>query len=220
MGFSGNKFTYSNRRKESAEVKVCLDRCFGNDKWCSISPACKVRHLVAHISDHNPIFLSLDSNIDQIRKPFRFEDMWFRDSSFLNFVSSKWSSWNDSPAPLLDKLSFMQGALEEWNKSLFAHVGKHLKTLNEKLENISNLPRTAAKIELEGAIRNQIFEWCVREEIMWLREWDKNTKFFHRRASARRKKNNISFLTTKSGDVIDNKASMESEVTSYFSRLF
>lgn len=59
LGFLGNKFTYSNRRRGSAEVKVRLDRFFGDAQWCLKFPNAKVKHLVSPVSGHCPIFYVL-----------------------------------------------------------------------------------------------------------------------------------------------------------------
>lgn len=193
-----------------------------NDKWCSLFPAAEVRHLVAPVSDHCPFALSLDSSVNLKRANFRFEDMWLRDSSCLSFVTSRWSMCRE-----LSPSSHMQDALVDWNKSRFGNAGKHLKSLTANLERVSSLPRTNDNIAEEDKFQNHRSEWCIREEILWkqrsrvlwLREGDNNTRFFHRRASVRRKQNNISFLTSQEGNILDDPVSIECEVISYFSIL-
>lgn len=55
-----------------------------------------MRHLVAPTSDHCPIMLSLWPGTGRVPKIFIFEDMWLRDPSFNQFVSTKWSSLDTS----------------------------------------------------------------------------------------------------------------------------
>ena len=45
--FSGNPFTWSNRRDRLANIKEMLDRVFPNDKWRILFPKVAVRHIPA-----------------------------------------------------------------------------------------------------------------------------------------------------------------------------
>lgn len=108
LGFSGQNFTYSNQRQESTEVKVHLDRFFGNTRWCSLFDNTKVRHLIAPTSDHCPFFLSTTPFKASIQKLFRFEDLWLRDNTFLNFVRSKWLALDADSGCLMDKLKLFK----------------------------------------------------------------------------------------------------------------
>ncbi|KAL0300467.1 UNVERIFIED_CONTAM: hypothetical protein Sangu_3119300 [Sesamum angustifolium] len=54
----------------------------------------------------------------------------------------------------------------------------------------------------------------------WLRESDRNTKFFHARASSRCKKNEISRLKGEDGVFVKKKEDTQNIITAYFSNLF
>ena len=47
--------------------------------------------------------------------------------------------------------------------------------------------------------------WKQRSRIKWLREGDKNTNFFHRKATWRRNKNKIVKLKREDGSWADNR---------------
>lgn len=61
----------------------------------------------------------------------------------------------------------------------------------------------------EKEVENRLYEMFEREEIMakqrsridWLREGDRNTSFFHARASARRRTNKIKVLRRVDGSI-------------------
>jgi hypothetical protein len=58
--------------------------------------------------------------------------------------------------------------------------------------------------------------WLQRSHISWLKEGDRNTRYFHRKAVWRAKKNNITKL--KKGDVwIEKPEDIEEEAVSFFS---
>jgi hypothetical protein len=53
-----------------------------------------------------------------------------------------------------------------------------------------------------------------RSRVLWLKEGDYNTKYFHRKAAGRVKKNKIKFLKKEDDQFTKNKADMEAIVTS------
>ena len=59
--------------------------------------------------------------------------------------------------------------------------------------------------------------WKQRSRIMWLTEGDRNTRFFHLRASQRRRRNRISKLKKHDGTVTVNEEEMGAMATDFFS---
>lgn len=52
VGFKGNSFTFSNRRKGSMETKACLDRVLATHQWRTLFPFAQVTHIACTSSDH------------------------------------------------------------------------------------------------------------------------------------------------------------------------
>ncbi|KAL0410749.1 UNVERIFIED_CONTAM: hypothetical protein Slati_3664600 [Sesamum latifolium] len=79
-----------------------------------------------------------------------------------------------------------------------------------------------------AALREQLDECLVREEIMWkqrgkaqwLQEGDMNTAFFHARASARLRKNAITRLKLGNGSWSNSAEEVQQVITDYFQQLF
>ncbi len=59
-----------------------------------------------------------------------------------------------------------------------------------------------------------------RSRVLWLKDVDRNTKFFHARAFSRRRKNKISGLRDEYGCWRDDPEELKGIMTRYFSRLF
>lgn len=63
--------------------------------------------------------------------------------------------------------------------------------------------------------------WLQRSRISWLREGDRNTNFFHRKASARAKKNKIRRLKKRDGSYTENADDeMKVAALDFFRRLY
>lgn len=124
----------------------------------------------------------------KVKRPFRFEDMWLgtlllRILWVVNGMSNEVAIFS-----LMNRLSYLMDDITNWNKSCFENVRQRMRALEKELESISNLPRMIENQQWEDGVRNQMTEWCIREEILWrqrsrvqwLKKGDKNTRFFHR----------------------------------------
>jgi hypothetical protein len=71
----------------------------------------------------------------------------------------------------------------------------------------------------ELLLREEIM-WRQRSRITWLKHGDQNTKFFHRKATWRAKKNKISTLQKEDGTIIENPTELQSMANEYFDSMY
>ena len=57
LGFSGPRFTWTNRREIQGLIQERIDRFFVNPSWCLLYPEARVSHLTRYHSDHCLILL-------------------------------------------------------------------------------------------------------------------------------------------------------------------
>ncbi|XP_075665407.1 uncharacterized protein LOC142635078 [Castanea sativa] len=57
IGFSGPRFTWTNRREVQALIQERIDRIFVNPSWCLLYPKARVVHLTRCHLDHCPVML-------------------------------------------------------------------------------------------------------------------------------------------------------------------
>lgn len=62
--------------------------------------------------------------------------------------------------------------------------------------------------------------WKQRSKIKWLKEGDKNTRFFHMMATSKRKKNKIHKIMNSEGDWLDNQQDIARVGVKFYSDQF
>jgi hypothetical protein len=77
-----------------------------------------------------------------------------------------------------------------------------------------------AKRELDEVLYREEMMWLQRSRISWLREGDRNTKYFHRKAMWRGKKNKINRLRRVDGSWCLDEDEIQGMAGSYFKSMF
>ncbi|CAM8888030.1 unnamed protein product [Rhodiola kirilowii] len=228
LGYKGLPFTYSNNRVGEFETRARLDRAFSNEEWRMLFPNFEVRHLISTVSDHLPLILDIQKRRGARRmKLFRFEPMWMRHGDFNNLISKCWTEAGGS-STLGDKLNHCRRELTKWNRQSFGKVGCRISTLKKNIEQLKGQFRSPEVIEKEAELCEELEEWLAREELLWrqrsrvewLNEGDLNTKFFHQRASHRRKKNSIQKIQGDDGEWITEEVSICDKAVRFYESLF
>ncbi|CAM8933405.1 unnamed protein product [Rhodiola kirilowii] len=225
LGFSGLPFTYSNRRAGSLETRVRLDRAFGNMLWKDRFNRYEVLHLITATSDHMPLLVNFQRRINCSKERlFRFEPMWLRHKDFSNFLKDCWVRNSSSQSSLRAKLTDCSHQLMKWNNEVFGVVQKRIKAIKKEIEQVKTKFRTEKVIEEEAQLYGELDEWLAREELLWrqrsriewLKEGDSNTKFFHARASQRKRKNTVRKIKGADGSWITGDTDICDEASRYF----
>lgn len=134
----------------------------------------------------------------------------------------------DSVAGIQSKLLLLSGDLTTWDRIHFGNVRQEIKQLKKELDNLRAATGRFAPSHAETKITDRLVELYHREEILWRQrarlEWlahgDKNTYFFHLRASRRRRKNQIKSLQLPDGRVSENKDELEEATTQFYENLY
>ena len=158
------------------------------------------------VSDHSPIVLEA-GGFSLGKSPFRFENMWLKIDGFKDLVRSWWNGYSVkgySNHYIAEKFKALKKDLKIWNKEVVDNVSSNrVKAFSclqcwEAKENDN--PLTLGDMEAKNLAIENYKKWALLEETswrqksreIWLREGDKNTKYFHKMANARARRNFLS----------------------------
>ena len=162
------QFISSNKRPAKANVKERLDQALANTDWRVLFPNAKVKHFPIIKSDHAPILLLTQGDLNSYPKPFRFEAVWIRDTISNKVISMAWNQ------PLLGsptfkfstKLKEVKKKLKEWNKETFGNIQHQLTQIKAQLSALQNLKPTTSNLAAEENLKALHNELLAREEIL------------------------------------------------------
>jgi len=212
MGFSGAKYTWSNRRRDCMFTKERLDRAVGTISFAQKFPQLLVDVLAARCSDHAPLLISLHNTHGRHRQRrglFRYEAWWQRQAGFQQVITQVWKPKKISCnpwEPLKENFLKSQHVCKNWQK-VHADPTDHLilqKTLMlgelQEEGEVSDMDHlNSLQEEVNNLIEMEDLKWKQRAKQNWLQHGDRNSKFFHACVNQRRKKNLILQITDSAG---------------------
>jgi len=216
---SGN-FTWNNRRGGDRMIASRLDRFLISENIIMEGITLESDILPSGGSDHWPVSLIVEVQGTPRNKPFRSEKFWLEHPNFINLVEKWWSKPLEGRGSkifqLQKKLRNIKVKIKEWNKMDFGDIFKEKIWIEGKLEQIhkewakGNNDEDFA--EQEKSLTQQWNDRCKQEEILWtqksriqwLKEGEKNTRFFHRSALDYRSANRILEMRNREWEPVKN----------------
>ncbi|WMV29916.1 hypothetical protein MTR67_023301 [Solanum verrucosum] len=130
-----------------------------------------------------------------------------------------------------EKLKMLKERLKEWSrnnrgnwKQRKGDILNQLATLEaiqeqRALTDDEAMQKSNLALEFEEVARNEEIAWRQRSRIQWLKQGDKNTKYFHRIATAHKRVNSIDNLKVDGMEVTDAKEIKEA-IQNYYKNLY
>ncbi|KAL2475523.1 Uncharacterized protein Adt_36259 [Abeliophyllum distichum] len=221
-----NQFTWSNGRMWEK-----LDRILVNYQWSAAFDGFKTEALNRDTSDHCPILIQCSPLSTTPKSSFRFQSMWCQHDKFLEMIKQNWdtplSPYSKGLFGFFYKLKRLKSALRRWNKEVFGNIFDEIKKAEkEALDNERNYdslqsPEARTEVNRSYANLNKLLSqeeafWRQKSGIKWLREGDRNSKFFHAVAKKNRSKNQINQIRDSEGRLIHNEAEIQNSALAYF----
>lgn len=228
-GFSGQKYTWTNRQKQNPNFER-LDRALYNSDWLKLYPNSNVLHLPRLKSDHCPILVKTSLPPTPCgRRPFEFEPMWSLDPSFFPMINSQCPVTAGS---FDTRILELRSPIQLWAKNVFGSFQKQKKHLMARIEGVQKSlcenPYSSYLFDLDYKLKEELERvfikeesyWHTRSRANWLSYGDKNTRFFHHLVLNRRYRNRIVQLEDDVGNIVSGQRDIESHVCHYFTNLF
>ena len=176
--------------------------------------------------------LTIQANSDEKRKkkfPKRFKEKWASHSECRQVIEGAWRQRvGGSPMfCLFQRIRNTRLALIKWEKRAFGDTKVALQQKQWLLEELTRRNDPAlmdrireTKIEINNLLHQEELAWRQRSRAIWLSTGDKNTKFFHQRATQRKRKNQIRGLFNKIGEWCSDEEQIADTAVEYFQDLF
>eukprot|EP00253_Pinus_taeda_P016963 PITA_16963 len=198
--FCNGTFTWSNRRGGKHQIASKLDHFLISDNTVHLGGDLTAAILAHSGSDHWPIALQWQRPRYRTKRPFRFEGFWLTHPTFKDF----------------ETFENIFEAQQELNKEL--------KDIHQKVINVGH---TEATLDKERHIHNQLEErrkqeeiyWRKKSRVRWLKEGERNTKFFHRTIVQRRMHNKIPFIQNEEGVKVEEHEKIEEILLNHFQQV-
>ncbi|XP_019182124.1 PREDICTED: uncharacterized protein LOC109177267 [Ipomoea nil] len=225
LGMRGRKFTWEKGRGTENWLEERLDRAVAGADWCSMFPNVSVRNHDTITSDHTAIHIEIfGPRMVKQRRDFLFENAWLKEAGCKQVVLESWNFSRGDTVPC--RLSHCGISLRTWGGNFAKRTEKEISHIQARLNMLRSRIDGASLLEvreLDGRLRDlndqlNIY-WRQRAKQHWLIGGDRNTKYFHLYASARRRKNLILKLQDESQSWVDGDQLLPL-ATRYFQNIF
>ncbi|WVZ76358.1 hypothetical protein U9M48_024338 [Paspalum notatum var. saurae] len=226
----GRKFTWSNER--AAPTLVRLDRFFCCLDWEEIFSDSLLQSSASVVSDHCPLLLGLKVKLPGKRR-FHFESFWPKLPGFLEAVEQNWNAPVSATCPVekfFIKLQRLSKGLQKWSQRKVGNIKIQLNMAKEVLHQLEIARDRHGLSDGEEWLRKKLKMHCLglaslertiaqqRSRILYIREGDSNTSFFHQHARYRKKNNFIAKLQV--GDqLVTNQDEKQAAVLDFYEKL-
>ncbi|KAA3489415.1 reverse transcriptase [Gossypium australe] len=220
----------SNNREGADFVKERLDRFIVSEEAIEKMPYIDTKVVCQSKSDHDAILLNTIGSKPKERKvdlkqSFRYDACWAKEQEAKDIINRVWSKINRN---FMEKVEDIRENLGPWQYQRYKRMRSKINNLEKKIGIIMDNPSNTNSTRLLKLARGKLGHlydveekyWMQRARIQWLKEGDRNTRYFHVRATSRQKKNSIERLKYSNGEWHEDKSEICNVAWNYFNNLF
>ncbi|XP_016747583.1 uncharacterized protein [Gossypium hirsutum] len=154
------------------------------------------------VSDHIPILLA-DAEIDWGPRPFKFINGWLKIEGCAGLIEKEWNNMDCLNGQVARKLRKLKGVLRKWNENNCNMLEDNILKCEERIKVLDEFSeqRRLSECKMEelkrlnsdvwGALKFKESLWRHKSRMMWLKESDANTAFFHKAIKIKAKRRTI-----------------------------
>ncbi|TYG83632.1 hypothetical protein ES288_D01G184300v1, partial [Gossypium darwinii] len=197
-------FTWSNNREGPNLVKERLDRFLISEDMFFKFTFINTRVVRQSKSDHEVILLNTIGNKSEEEScnhslRFRYDACWAKEQEARDIIKRIWDGKNSD---MLTKMDMVRKELGPWQYRRYKRMKIEINKLEKNIGKVMDGPISVGSSRVLKKSRDQLGKWYDKEEKywaqrvrnQWLREGDRNTRYFHMQATGRKKKNSIDKL--------------------------
>uniref|UniRef100_A0A803PAX6 Reverse transcriptase domain-containing protein n=1 Tax=Cannabis sativa TaxID=3483 RepID=A0A803PAX6_CANSA len=230
----GSNYTWCNGRK-ARMVFERLDRVMVNNNWWKLYAVAKVKHIGRWCSDHCPLLVTFNTipkgegTKQKWSSRFHYEKAWADVDECKRIIKDSWQEGcsSGSATEFGEKIQICGNLLNQWNQNQRRDNQAKIKALKKEIEKFSHDQTNhgfsclkEVERNLNGHLAKEELFWKQRSRAIWLHHGDRNTKYFHQKASSRRKKNRIRGLFDNNLKWISSKEEIEKNICDHFQEIF
>lgn len=229
IGYDGQPWTWSNHWNDEGEIRQRLDRGLCSMGWFQVFEQARCQHLTTLASDHSMLMIDTIPATDRHKKRFYFDKRWLQKEGVHQVIERAWNIEEQGSRmfKITKKIRNCRIELLKWRNSFQANSRSKIQDLKKELEE-ARISESAnrwqnlndIKDKLSTAYKEEEHFWRQKSRISWLREGDKNTKFFHTYVKGRRVHNRIRNLQRNDSSWTSSEDEVVKEISDYFKDLF
>ncbi|KAK8260291.1 hypothetical protein V6Z11_D13G112700 [Gossypium hirsutum] len=156
---------------------------------------------------------------------FKYDGCWAKDKEAREIINRIWIENN---MDILNKMDRVHEDLGPWQYKRYRRMKNQIRGLKRKIDKLVDGPNKgntsntlkSARLKLGHLYAVDEGYWAQMARIKWLTEGDKNTHYFHVRATGRKKKNHIEKLKDSNSSWQHDKRDICKVAWDYFNDLF
>nr|XP_025670270.1 uncharacterized protein LOC112770062 [Arachis hypogaea] len=205
-----------------------VDRILVSLEWLEEFPDTRLKGGPRGLLDHCLLILE-DTRLWAGPRPFRSFNSSFTHEGFLRMLKDEWRNLGDDQST--SKLKALTIPLRRWHKDNFGDMDNRIKKFEEEIKKIDDMVSAGSYDGTMEARKKALVtccaKWYARKEIHWkqmsrsqhARDMDKNTRYFHNLALARRRNNRIDSLVINRR-LVRNQARLKIVITGFYKDLY
>lgn len=178
-------------------------------------------------SDHRPVLTRIQSREVRLRKSFKFDRRWLLKDGLKEAIEEGWGPQDESDLrPIHVKLGDVRRTISRWKRDNPTNSENKIEAIKEQLERAQSDQIILSgevlnpKWNLCAAFREEELYWRQKSRALWLKDGDRNTKFFHAVTKQRRARNRIIKLKNPQGGWAESDTGIEKVASDYFQGIF
>lgn len=153
--------------------------------------------------------------------------MWIEHPQFQKILHESWVGTNLKDS-FSGKTSQCGADLSQWARKEFGSVRKRKKELTEKLTALQSYEEyeevrqhiRVIEAEMDQVLKAEETMWFQRSRALWLKDGDRNSAFFHQKASHRKKRNTTKKFQNKEGLEVTKIEEISTVLRDYYVQMF